>query len=75
VRLRKESVDCPECGRDLSALEVEVITPMEAEALTAEDVRRIDTIACPECGSWFFHPVRISSTVERAREPEQPNRG
>jgi 4-hydroxy-3-methylbut-2-en-1-yl diphosphate synthase IspG/GcpE len=75
VRLRKESVDCPECGRHLSALEVEVMTPVEAEALTAEDVRRIDTIACPDCGAWFFHPVRISSTVERSREPGQPTGG
>ena len=75
MRLRTETIDCPECGRHLAALEVEVITPMEADALTAAGVRQIGTIVCLGCGSWFFHPPRISSAVERSREPGELNRG
>jgi uncharacterized Zn finger protein len=75
VRFRTESVDCPECGRHLAAMEVEVITPAEEGALTPADVRQIGTITCHECGSWFFHPLRISSTVQRPPERGKPNRG
>ncbi len=74
LRLRTKPVDCPECGRDLAALEVEIITPVEEDALTAAEVRRLGTITCPNCGSWFFHPLRVSSTVERPPRPERPDR-
>jgi uncharacterized protein with PIN domain len=73
VRLRTESVHCPECGRDLAALEVEIITTVEEDALSAAEVRRIGTITCPECRAWFFHPLRVSSTAERSPGPQRPS--
>ena len=46
---------------------VQVITPMEADALTASGVRSIGTITCPACGSWVFHPPRVSSSAQDMR--------
>ena len=46
---------------------VQIITPMEADALTASGVRSIGTITCPACGSWVFHPPRVSSSAQDMR--------